>query len=450
MQLVVVALIISIFTLDFFALQLSLIPRSITWLPEILSILTMLYVLARFGSSKSPLIPQKYKIFVALFLINIVVGVLINTVPPGALISGIRVYLKFLPFFLLPFVFQFNDKQIKTQLYLLLFFLLLQSPLAAYQRLFLHAGSLTGDVVRGTIGSSSVLTIILASSLAILMSFYLAKRIPAIYFLPMAVILFLPMTINETKSSLVFIPVAIFGPLFLANVKGKMKKALPVAVIGVIAMVSFVIIYDAFMRPRWGYGILDFLSMEGRAESYLYKGVDINNPIQKMGKVDSFILALRVLSDDFIGLFVGLGIGNASSSFLSGLDGEYFRQYAHLGVGTTALAQLIWETGVFGALLFYWLIYLVFKDASILRKQNSTMGAFAAGWGVVMIIMAIVIPYLNFIHENVIGYFFWYFSGLVAAKKYQWQLQGKRRTQVIQSVQEKVSNTSNSISNFNH
>jgi hypothetical protein len=54
--------------------------------------------------------------------------------------------------------------------------------------------------------------------------------------------------------------------------------------------------------------------------------------------------------------------------------------------------------------------------------------------------MSIVIPYLNFIHENVIGYFFWYFSGLVAAKKYQWQLQSRIRTQVIQSAQGKASN----------
>lgn len=425
MHTIVITLIFSIFTLDFFALQLRVIPRVATWLPELLSMLVMAVVLAQMGRKREQLLPGKYKLFLLFFLLNIVVGIAINLVSPGALISGIRVYLKCLPFFILPFVFQFSDRQIRSQVRLVLFFMVLQVPVALFQRLIQHPNSLTGDIVMGTIGSSSVLTVILAASVALLMSFFLTNRVKKIYFLMLIPAFLIPMTLNETKSSIVFIPIAIFGPLLLANAKPRM--IIPVLMMGSAALVAFIVVYDAFMRPRWGYGLLDFFAMEGRAENYLYKGVEAGSNIKVIGKMDSYFLALQVLSTNFISLLFGLGIGNVTSSFIPGLEGAFYEVYRNYGVGATALSLLMWETGIVGAALYFLFMYMIFRDAMILRKQKSFLGSFSAGWAVVIVIMGIVIAYTNFIPENVIAYFFWYFSGVVAAKRFQWQKESRKR-----------------------
>lgn len=427
MHKLIIVLILSIFSLEYLSKQIGVIPRFVILVPEMISVCIMALVLAQIGASKTALFPKKYKIFLLFYLLSILLGVVINSVSPGPLIVGIRTHLKFLPLFMLPFAYSFSEREIRIQLALILALMMVQTPLAIYQRFFEPEGALTGDVVRGTIQSSGILTILMASGLAILMSLYLARKISKKSFFIFAPVIFLPMTINETKSSLLFIPIAIFGPLIMANTKGKFKDLVPVALIGVVALVSFVTIYDVLVAPRWGYGLMDFFSMEGRAERYLYKGVDLGDNSQTIGRIDSYVLAVRVLSDDPLNLLFGLGIGNVSSPFLQSLEGEYYGEYAQYGPGITALTQIIWETGLIGAILTFTFLYLVYRDTQILRRQNSFMGVIASGWAVVVVILVIVVPYMNFMNHNVVGYFFWYFSGVVAANRYQWLLRARRQ-----------------------
>lgn len=426
MQAIVLTLFTAIFSLDFLGIQLGVIPRSLTWLPELLSMLVTAIVIAQLGRLKGSVIPGKYKLFILLLVANTLVGIIINLAPSGAIVSGIRVYFKYLPFFFLPFVYDFSERQIRVQLIFLFLLLLLQTPLALLQRLVIYAGWQTGDIVRGSIGSSSVLSIIMASAVAVLMAMFLTGRVKKWQFFILLPVLLLPMTINETKSSIIFIPLSIFGPLLLVSNRPRWKMLIPVATLGVGALVAFVVVYDIFMRPRWGYGLLDFFAMDGRAQYYLYKGADASNYTGSIGKVDSYFLAFQVLSDRWLALLFGLGIGNVSSSFLPGLEGEYFARYGHMGVHTTALSMLMWETGLVGAAIYFWFLYLVYRDCRILSRQDSLMGSFALGWSVVMAIMFLVILYMNFLPENVIGYFFWYLSGLVAAKRFRWSKTGRR------------------------
>ena len=252
MHRLILLLFISIFLLDYLSITLKILPRSVTWAPEIISMFVMAVVFMRLGMVGARDLPTKYRVFLILFLLNISMGIIINLVSAPVLIAGFRTYLKFLPFFLVPFVFRFSEKQIKTQLIFLLCCILLQTPFAIYQRLFLHAGGLTGDIVIGTINSSSVLTILMACSISIIISFSLANRIKPFFALMLVAVLFIPMTLNETKSTLVLLPVAIFAPLFLKASKLRLSNMLPVMMLGVSAMVAFVVTYDYFMRPRWG------------------------------------------------------------------------------------------------------------------------------------------------------------------------------------------------------
>ena len=76
-----------------------------------------------------------------------------------------------------------------------------------------------------------------------------------------------------------------------------------------------------------------------------------------MGKIDSYVIPLNILSENPWKLVFGLGVGNVAGSSLRSFSGEYAAEYAIYGPGVTATSQLIWEVGVFGILVYLSLLY---------------------------------------------------------------------------------------------
>jgi hypothetical protein len=123
----------SVFFLDYLSLKLDIIDSSIALLPDILSLVAALVILVLAGSRDSA-VPKKYVVLFLFLVAVILIGIASNSTTAGSLIIGIRNYLKFLPFFFLPAVFAFSKKQPGSQLKLLLAFVLLQGPLALFQK----------------------------------------------------------------------------------------------------------------------------------------------------------------------------------------------------------------------------------------------------------------------------------------------------------------------------
>ena len=120
----------------------------------------------------------RYGIFLAVLLFTIVFGYAVQDVPDGAMLAGARSYLKFLPFFLLPAVHRFTPRQLHIQLMLLLVLALLQTPLALYQRFVEFASAMhTGDPVKGTLTTSSALSMFMVAAIAGAVVFYLRGRL---------------------------------------------------------------------------------------------------------------------------------------------------------------------------------------------------------------------------------------------------------------------------------
>ncbi len=426
MNKLVICLLLSVFFLDYISINLGLISRQWTWIPELLSVLALLGVLAAMASGFSTRLPLRYKIFVIGFVLISFVGVVLNTVPAGPLITGIRNYFKFLPFYLLPFAYLFTIKELGRQFKWLIFLVILQVPLALFQRLVLYRTVQSGDPISGTVGISSMLSILMVCSIAMVVSLYVKKHISLKVMLFSCAYLSIPTMINETKSTLLFLPLAILMPFFLS--KGVDKKFSQLLVVGsavVVIMVAFVASYDYFMKPRWGYGLLEFLTMDGRVEHYLHKGTEADDSADEVGRFDSYFLALSVLSEDPIKLLFGLGIGNVSNSFLPGMNGEYWEKYAHLGIQITTISYFLWEIGLLGLLLHFWVLFQIYLDAKYLSTDNGILGALGLCWMVVTIIVFITMGYKRFLYTNVMGYLFWFYSGLVIA--YAQQLRSARR-----------------------
>ena len=197
---------------------------------------------------------------------------------PGVLFSGFRIYLKSLPFFFLPLVVKLEDRELKWQLLLIAAICIIQLPIAWDQRMATVArGGITGDETSGTLGLSSFLSVFLCCAAAVAMALYLKGRIPLIPLVAFLVLTLPATMINETKGTLFILPIALLAPvIFLGKAPdtARVKQTVLTLVLIGAFFAAFISIYDYFIQPRWGYGILDFFQMEGRVERYLIKDTD--------------------------------------------------------------------------------------------------------------------------------------------------------------------------------
>ncbi len=424
MKIVVYLLLISIFSVDYLHKELGIVGRPVSLIPDMLSVVAMARVLIRVLATRQLDMHPKYWLFFALFCIHVLLGVILNTVATGAVFAGMRTYFRYVPFFLIPAVYVLSDDDLRKQLKFLLALALLQFPLVIYQRFVQHAGSASGDRISGTVLTSSHLSIVLISAMAMSFAFYLKGKLNGTTLIVILIFLFLPITLNETKGSMFLMPVAVIVPvLLLQGTQRRIGTRLTAVVLGGLLLGGFVTLYDQSLGQDRDRSLVEFFA-KGEATGYLYKeATGKRSGDESVGKVDSMVLAYKNLSDDVSTLGFGLGIGNVAETFSKVLQGDYTTRYAHMGTDKTTVSFLLWEVGIVGLVLVIVGCYLVFSDARKLSSADSTYGAFALGWAAVVAIYVVSFGYKNLITPNVIGYSFWYLSGCVAAARLRQQAQ---------------------------
>jgi hypothetical protein len=149
-------------------------------------------------------------------------------------------------------VYYFSDEQIRRQLKVLLTFALLQLPIAIHQKL--TAVNPSGDLVTGTTEGSGILSILLICAKAMMTAFLVKRKIRLMFFMLGVILLFIPMTINETTRTLFLLPLAFVLPaLFAPSARGKLRQLISIAALGAVVMVVFASIYNMQWGDRWGW-----------------------------------------------------------------------------------------------------------------------------------------------------------------------------------------------------
>jgi len=137
-------------------------------------------------------------------------------------LTGLRLYARVMPFFLVPLVFRFSERQLRTQLGTLLIIALAQVPLAIEQRVQTTRASagfnISGDYTYGTMMVSSIMSIFLICVICVVTAYFLKGRLSKWQFLLLVLLLFLPTTINETKGTLLLLPLGL-GTVFLFGLR---------------------------------------------------------------------------------------------------------------------------------------------------------------------------------------------------------------------------------------
>jgi hypothetical protein len=422
MQSFVLVMMCCVMLSDFIAYTLAL-PAVTHFIPEVLSGIVMVYVLVVGTRSGFRLVAPKYWLVFGALAVVMLCGVIINGTGAGAIISGMRFYFRGVPLFFLAAVLPITDAQLRRQLKLLLGLAFIQLPIAAYQRwLVMSQGRFTGDDVRGTVGDSGVLTMILVCGVLILTGLLLKRRISKLQYCVLFLILLIPTTINETKVTVVILPLGLLLTLILGSERGKRLRYAGIGLSVLIAFGAiFVPVYDMTqIHNPYKVKLLDFFTNEKTLDNYLStssknSGAGIGRT-KLAGRGDSIVVPLGYLARDPINLAFGLGLGNVSPSNLGrNFEGAYFRLFRSVLV--TCFAYFVLEFGLIGLSLIGCLFLLISLDTlRVARLDKGLTGALAAGWTGVMAIFALGVVYNIFFQFVSVTYLYWYFAGVITAR----------------------------------
>ncbi len=425
MQYLTIVIILSV-TLAQYLSTIHFAPPLLRYLPEGLSALSCAIVLFAGPRDRFRLVAPRY--WLAFFATAAVIscGVLANHMAPGPLLEGLRFYLRAMPMFFLPAVFQVSESQVRTQLRLVLAVALVQLPISVYQRYTIYAaGHTSGDDVYGTLMISSIMSIFLIAVICVAAALALRGRLSKLAFFCIFVLLIIPTTINETKGTIFLLPIGLLTTLLAGSPPGKRLRVGASAVLLLTVFAAlFVPIYDFFEVENNPYPVTleNFFTSKKRVVSYLDQNKDLGSR-GAAGRVDSMVNPLQVFSSDPVHLMFGVGIYNASYSGLGNtFTGEYYPLLGRYTMETSGAAFLI-ETGVLGLALALLLDWLVFRDAAfVARHDTSIFGALALGWLGITVVIMIATFYKSLHYFESISYLFWYFAGVIAAQRTRLEL----------------------------
>jgi hypothetical protein len=396
-------------------------PKLVKYTPELLSACALLVVLVQGARSRFQDVRPAYFFAFGAIVLIMLSGVLANGVSSGALFGGIRAYLRALPFFLLAAVYPFTERQVRSQLLLVLFLCLPQFPIGLMQRAnALAFGNPSGDEVAGTLQGSGLLSIFLICVACVLAAAYMRKRIKLLPFLLLFLLVLAPTTINETKATLFMAPVGLMVTFILCSGPGtRLKNAVVGMTMLILFAAVFIPIYDYYIsKTQYGVPIMEFFSDESRMDRYLSQNAGLGRrDLAKVGRKDALIVPMKEMAKEPTRFAFGLGMGNASHSALGPqFSGEYFAKFAPFMQSSATV--FILEIGMLGLLLTLAIEYLVYRDSRAVADADDTMfGTLAAGWAGVSAVIAIAVFYATIDGSEAISYLFWYFSGVVAAHR---------------------------------
>jgi hypothetical protein len=401
----------------------AILPKGTQFLPEVLSAIALVAILSLGTRNRFRHVRPEYWLFFGGIAVIVCCGILVNDVEPGPTFAGIRTYLWAMPWFFLPAVYAFAEEQIRTQLKLLLVICLIQLPLAVQQlrrTVSGFAGDVyTGDWISGTLMLSSTLSICLIGATCIAFGLLLRKRISGRQFVVLAGLLLLPTTINETKSTLVLLPLGLLIILFAgARAQTRIKYGLATALLFVGFLTAFVPIYDSLSSGRAvPKQLSEFWTDPQKLQRYMHKGTELGTTERIPGRIDSVIVASKFIGRDPVWTAFGLGIGNASASRLGEkFSGHYSKVLQPFLV--TSFARLVLEIGAIGFALLMAVYWLIFSDARrVAQRHEGLVGAIAVGWTGVTVIMGVALFYKDLVPVTSLSFLFWYFSGLIAAER---------------------------------
>jgi hypothetical protein len=432
MHVLVLILILAATLVDFFVQAFGLIGFA-RLIPEVFSLIAVIVILMRGVRDGFTLVAPKYWFVFGLLSAIILCGILTNDVGAGPTLAGMRSYLRAIPLFLLPAVYPFTDKQLQQQLKLILLIALIQIPITGYQRYVIYSAQrFSGDDVRGTLVDSGILSIFLICCTLLATGFMMKNRLSKLHFVVLFFALLFPTMIDETKATVLLLPAGLLTTIVAGSPAGKRLKVFAAGAALLVVFGSILIpVYDAmevYNPYRTNKHLVDFFTDQGEIEKYMEsKKVGVGT-VAPLRRGDAMKVPVQYLARDPVRLAFGLGLGNASKSNLGeAFSGNYYGLFQSFVI--LSFTVFILELGLLGTALVFLLYWLIFRDSvAVARSDSGLVGSIAVGWIGAVVIMGMSTFYTDIHLFASLSYLFWYFSGIIAARRMQLAVEVSRNT----------------------
>ena len=426
--------IIAVFFVHLVMHEFPQLPPRVQYVPELLIglcgaiCLARLVALRRFG-----LVPLRYWVVFFVFTYVVVSSAIVNHVAPDVTFAGIRFYFRYVPLFLLPFAFDYDERDVRRLGILLVVLALIQVPVAFKQRFIEYVAAVdrSGDAISGTLSLSNSLSLFSVGMITMTAAFYIARRMGVLLASALGLLFLLPATLNETKVTPIAVGIGVIAVLVARRRHVKPRQVVVVSLTGVLLLGLFVGIYDRLYSSAGVPGYVQFMtSKEQVLDNYSVRGVKakklhlneqnklVAKPVRLteqakwIGRFDGVRMPFDVLLEQDLSRFLlGLGIGSVSSDFGSG--GRYRYLNHELDATGTTITQLLWETGLLGGILGVALVFLFVRDAWARSRSEDDMGNFAAGWFGTTCVVLCTLPYANYVGIPEVTCLIAFFSGVV-------------------------------------
>lgn len=356
-----------------------------------------------------------FMIFVLLFFVVIVLGVIINYSSIGSAILSLRWY-----FFVWPIIFVFmlggdGPKLVDRVWQFLLLVAALQFPVTLLQYFFVSLSSERAspwDAVVGTFpgiidggGESAAMGLFVVVMLLAAYALWRAEKISANRFLFQAVCCVMTLAFSEVKAAVLLLPL-LFVLYYGRNITRRPAEAglsVLVALCMTVVLLSAYkpIHYDQIKRPE--------VTWKHDGKTAVERIFDTVNPkknitaVNVMGRVSHLILwgEKNLISKDILHSLFGYGIGATQVS--SVWSGEIAKLYPYrMDVSSSVI--LLWETGVFGHLVFVLMLLYAARESARLSRNDfipDLYQIFLRVGYVALLLLIITLPYQNFVLRSV-------------------------------------------------
>ena len=346
------------------------------WIVSLLGMLLLLPALMKLFSARSHRLPAFIWIALVFLIYSLVVTVLRGD-SLGEFLAGFKRYFQMYGLMLALTLLAFTPAHFAAWRRLLVGIALLQFPFALYELLVLvpQRGGLTlssaaSDVVAGTFGAnlkggspSSVMVIYLFTAISFFVARWRAGLMETTRFVLLVLLCLLPIGMGETKIAL-FMLLLVGMVLLRADLHSSPVRYLSKVLVLVLLACALGYWYVTVIM---GNSVSEVITSTIR---YNY-GDQGYSQAQILNRFTSLTFwGSRQGLDDPVGMLLGNGLGSSYTS-QNALAGHIGIQYLHYGINLTAASTLLWDTGIFGLLLFTGIFCSAWRAANQLRRQSA-------------------------------------------------------------------------------
>lgn len=305
-----------------------------------------------------------------------VLSLALNRPPIGQLVASLKSFWPMFGVLLALYWVRWSPERLRQLWLLMIVVLLVQFPVSLYQHFFV-ASRVFGafDSVVGTFGGTQLaggLSAVMVFFVIITLAFVLGlwnrgamttRSMLLISFAGLVVIL-----MGEVKASFLWLPFTVF---FILR-KRVLRNLASLVAYGVVGALLFGVIYTTYNQLYWSGNMDRYDTVSERLESgggYFFDPENVNYVTGEVSRGASLALWVSDRASGPLQRTFGYGPGASKSGSVLG-SGTVAKRFAPLNIDATALAVLLWEMGVIGAVAYAGLIIASMRAGSRFVKAG--------------------------------------------------------------------------------